>query len=134
LPAVVFGGFGFEKRQMAKHEALYTAHNFGIRPVLSSISQLTSPAEAESRGKELAQELMKLDQDLVVHGISGSIWTMMYMFSHMDPAWREERLKAIVFDSCPPKSDIYAFGGWLSFATKQVDASSIIINLTELTD
>jgi hypothetical protein len=37
----------------------------------------------------------------------------------MDRDWRDERVKAIMFDSSPPKSDIHAFGGWLSFATKQ---------------
>ena len=43
---------------------------------------------------------------------------MIYTFHHLDPAWKNERVKAIAFDSCPPKSDIYAFGGWLSFASK----------------
>jgi len=37
------------------------------------------------------------------------------MLAHLDPAWREANVKAIMFDSCPPKSDIYAFGGWLSW-------------------
>lgn len=117
--AVVFGGFGFGPRQMAKHEALYKVHGFGTTPVLSTVFELSSPSDANRRGKFLAEQVQEEDQDVVVHAISGSFWTMVYMFSHMDPAWRNERVKAIMFDSSPPKSDVNAFGGWLAFATKQ---------------
>ena len=34
---------------------------------------------------------------------------------HLEPTWREKNVKAIMFDSCPPKSDVHAFGGWLSW-------------------
>ena len=49
--AVVFGGFGFGPRQMAKHEALYSEHGFGIEPVVSTVKQMTTPAVANARGK-----------------------------------------------------------------------------------
>jgi len=117
--AVVFGGFGFGNRQMKKHEALYTEHGFSTTPVLSTVTQLSSPYHGDRRGKQLAEKLMEKDEELVLHAISGSVWTMIYMLHHMDPAWRDEKVKAIMFDSSPPKSDIYAFGGWLAFATKQ---------------
>ena len=37
----------------------------------------------------------------------------------MNKDWREKYVKAIVCDSCPPMSDVYAFGGWLAFALKR---------------
>jgi hypothetical protein len=116
---VVFGGFGFGKRQMAKHEALYTEHGFSVTPVMSSPFDLSSPKAASAMGKELATQLMEQDKDIACHAISGSVWTMIYMLEYMDADFRNEKVKAIMFDSSPPMSDIYAFGGWLSFATKQ---------------
>lgn len=48
----------------------------------------------------------------------------MYMLAELDPDFREvmfglkshanglkNKIKAFVFDSCPPRADIYAFGG-----------------------
>ena len=117
--AVVFGGFGFRSRQMKKHAALYEQYDFDVVDILSTVKELTTPSIGEARGKLLAEKIQKIDQPIVVHSISGSFWTMIYMFEHLDPEWREENVKAIVFDSCPPKSDIYAFGGWLSFMLKK---------------
>ena len=45
--------------------------------------------------------------------------THSYMLDALDPAFRDERIKAIVYDSCPPMSDTLAFGGWLSFFLKR---------------
>jgi hypothetical protein len=117
--AVVFGGFGFGRRQMEKHEALYQEHGFSVTPVLASPFELSSPGFCSKRGKELAEKLMMQDKDIVCHAISGSVWTLVYMLAAMDPAWRDQRVKAIAFDSSPPKSDVHAFGGWLSFATQK---------------
>ena len=74
--AVVFGGFGFGKRQMAKHEALYTEHGFSITPVLASPFDLSSPAASAAKGRELAKAVMKQDKNVVIHTISGSFWTV----------------------------------------------------------
>ena len=35
--------------------------------------------------------------------------------SFLEPSWRDRNVRAIMFDSCPPKSDVYAFGGWLAW-------------------
>lgn len=86
---------------------------------MSSPFDLSSPKAASAKGKQLAAQLMEQDKDIACHAISGSVWTMIYMLSYMEPEWRDERVKAIMFDSSPPQSDIHAFGGWLSFATKQ---------------
>ena len=51
----------------------------------------------------------------VIHAVSGGFWTAMFMLHHMDAQWRDRNVRAIMFDSCPPKSDVYAFGGWLSW-------------------
>ena len=116
--AMILGGFGFGERQMAKHAALYDQHGFGVLPVLSSISQLTTPSGFQERGAALAVQLQERDQLTVIHSISGSFWTMVYMLDNLDPEWRDANIKAIVYDSCPPRSDVLAFGGWLSFALK----------------
>ena len=117
--AVVFGGFGFRERQMTKHSSLYAKFNFNIVPILSSVKELTTPTVASTRAKTLAEKLQNINQPLVIHSISGSFWTMIYMFEYMDKDWREEKVKAIVFDSCPPMSDVYAFGGWMAFRIKR---------------
>ena len=116
---MIFGGFGFGEREMAKHAALYDQHGFAVLPVLSSVMQLTTPAGADARGAALAATLRERDQPCVIHAISGSVWTMVYMLDNLDPEWRDANVKAIVYDSCPPKSDTLAFGGWLSFALKR---------------
>lgn len=113
--AVVLGGFGFTQRQLTKHEALYQEHGFEVLPVLSSITQLISVEQAGRRGAELAQRIQEEDSDIVIHTVSGSFWTAMFALAAMEPAWRERRVKAIMFDSCPPESNVYAFGGWLSW-------------------
>jgi hypothetical protein len=113
--AVVFGGFGFTQRQLSKHEQLYGEHGFDVMPVLSSIPQLISPKIAATRGRELAARVREVDSPTVIHMVSGSFWTGMYLLANLEPAWREQNVKAIMFDSCPPKSDVYAFGGWLSW-------------------
>jgi hypothetical protein len=98
--AVVMGGFRFTERQLLRHSALYTDYGFNIRPVLSDVKQLCSPAYAREFGPRLADELQQRDEDLVFHAVSGSFWHMTFTLAHMDPAWREKRVKAIMFDSC----------------------------------
>jgi hypothetical protein len=127
--AVVFGGFGFKEKQMKKHSDLYEQHNFNVLPVLSSVKQLTTPKEAETRGPTLAKELMRRDEPCVVHAISGSFWTMLYMFQNLDSEWKDKNIKAIVFDSCPPMSNKEAFAGWASFAMKQPNIRSLVAPL-----
>jgi len=113
--AVVFGGFGFTPRQLKRHEDIYSDHGFDVMPVLSTIPQLVTPSIAAQRGRELARALQEKDAPTVIHTVSGSFWTALFMLAELDPSWREENVRAIMFDSCPPKSDIYAFGGWLSW-------------------
>ena len=60
-----------------------------------------------------------MNQTLVIHTISGSFWTVLHMLQNMDQDWKDTHVKAIVFDSCPLTSDIYAFGGWLAFMLKR---------------
>ena len=117
--AVIFGGFGFKERQMSKHSSLYSRFNFNVVPILSSVKQLTTRTVASKRGKDLAEKIQRINQPVVLHSISGAFWTMIYMLEYMDKGWRDEHIKAVVFDSCPPESDIYAFGGWLAFAMKR---------------
>lgn len=116
--AVVFGGFGFTQRQISKHEAIYREHGFNVLPVLSKVPQLITPVIAAQRAADIAQQLQEADQPTVVHMVSGSFWTGMYMLAHLEKSWRDRNIKAIMFDSCPPKSDVYAFGGWLSWLLK----------------
>ena len=113
--AVIFGGFGFTQRQLRKHEEIYREHGFECTPVLSSIQQLITPKIANERGAELAVELQKSDSPICIHTVSGSFWTALYTLAHCDADWRERCVRAIMFDSCPPKSDVAAFGGWLSW-------------------
>lgn len=113
--SVVFGGFGFTQRQIVKHEAIYREHGFECLPVLSSIPQLISPKVGWQRGPELAARVQEHDAPTVVHMVSGGFWTGVFMLAHLDEAWRERNIRAIMFDSCPPKSDVYAFGGWLAW-------------------
>jgi hypothetical protein len=113
--ALIFGGFGFTQRQLSKHESIYKDHGFECIPVLSSIQQLISPKLANERGAKLAAELQKSDSPVCIHTVSGSFWTALFTLAHCDEKWRERCVRAIMFDSCPPKSDVYAFGGWLSW-------------------
>lgn len=113
--AMVFGGFGFTPRQLARHENLYRERGFAVEPVLSTIPELITPKVAWQRGPALAAKLQEADKPTVVHFVSGSFWTGMFMLAHLEPSFREKRIRAIMFDSCPPKSDVYAFGGWLSW-------------------
>ena len=117
--AVIFGGFGFGEKQMLKYSSLYDNYNFKVCPVLMNVKEMTTPAVLWKRAKPLAEELQNKNQPVVVHCVSGSFWTMITMFELMDKDWREKYIKAIVFDSTPPYSDIYAFGGWLSFRLKR---------------
>ena len=112
---MVFGGFGFSPRQLARHENLYGERCFDVHPVLSTIPELITPKTAWRRGPELAAKLQEADRPTLLHLVSGSFWTGMFMLAALEPAWREKRIRAIMFDSCPPKSDVYAFGGWLSW-------------------
>lgn len=113
--AVVFGGFGFTQRQLAKHEELYKFHGFQCHPVLSTIRELITPELAAARGPVIAEQVMAANRDVVIHTVSGSFWTAMYMLAALPPKWREAHVRAIMFDSCPPCSDVQAFGGWLAW-------------------
>ena len=117
--ALVFGGFGFKDRQMNKHSSLYGQFDFNVLPVLSTVKQLTTVKDAELRGKQLAAKLQTINQPLAIHVISGAFWTMIYTLEYMDKDWRDDHVKAIVFDSCPPMSDVDAFGGWMAFMLKR---------------
>ena len=117
--ALVLGGFGFKERQMQKHATLYEKFDFNVVPILSSVRELTTPLIGEKRAPKIAEQLQAINQPMVIHAISGSVWTMFYILQYMDKEWRDKNVKAIVFDSCPPKSDVYAFGGWLAFMLKR---------------
>ena len=113
--AVVFGGLGFRERQLKKYSSMYGNFKFNTVPVLSTVKELTTPVVSSARGKKLDQNLQTANQPLVVHTVSASFWTVIYMLEHMDKDWREENVKAIVFDSCPAMNDVYSVGGWLTF-------------------
>mmetsp|Transcript_61964 Transcript_61964/g.184432 ORF Transcript_61964/g.184432 Transcript_61964/m.184432 type:complete len:316 (-) Transcript_61964:182-1129(-) len=113
--AIVFGGFGFTERALRRHEMLYEEHGFKVLPVLSTIPQLVTPKIGWERGPALAAQVQEADAPIVIHTVSGSFWTAIFMLAHLDPDWREHNVRAIMFDSCPPKSDVNAFGGWLSW-------------------
>lgn len=113
--AVVMGGFGFTPRQLRKHTASYHEHDFDVLPYYSSLKQLATPAILWQRSQELASRLQAEDKDIVVHAISGSFWTALSTLAHLEPDWRERRVRGIVFDSAPPQHDVYAFGGWASW-------------------
>lgn len=66
-----------------------------------------------------AAELEAENRPVVLHAVSGAFWTMLYTLQHLDRDWKEQNVRAVVLDSCPPKSDIYAFGGWLAFRVGQ---------------
>ena len=117
--AVVFGGFGFKQRQMQKHESLYKEFDFNVVPIFSSVKQMTRPYLMKERGREFAEMLQSNNQPLVFHTISGSVWTLIHTLEYMDKEWRDENVKAIVFDSSPPEINCYAFGGWLAFLLKR---------------
>ena len=52
--AVVFGGFGFNERQLRRHVELYSEHGFEVMPVISSIKELVTPASGWRRGPIIA--------------------------------------------------------------------------------
>ena len=116
--ALVLGGFGFKEKHINRYSSLYTEFDFNVLPILSSVKELTYPIIAVRRGKNLADQLQKINQPLAIHVISGSFWTMIYALEYMEKDWRDKYVRAIVLDSCPLMSNIYTFGGWLSFALK----------------
>jgi len=117
--AVILGGVGSRERQIKRHSALYKKHNFNVMPIMSGMLDLTTPEVAAVRGKALAIKLQSENQPIVIHTISASFWTVIYMLENLDKDWREEKIKAIVFDSCPAMSDIEAFGGWMAVRMEQ---------------
>eukprot|EP00946_MAST-07B_sp_MAST-7B-sp1_P002848 g2848.t1 len=122
--AVLFGGFAFGPRQMAKHAALYESHGFHVHhclsPGLQGIKDLTTPVTAQRRGAEIAKEVLAQgDRPICLHAISGSVWTMIYMLDALPKEWRDRHVRAIFFDSCPPMSDTLAFGGFVEFFFKR---------------
>ena len=127
--AVILGGFGSRESQMKRHSALYYKHNFNVMPVMSGMLELTTPEVASVRGKTLATKLQTANQPIVVHTISASFWTVIYMLEHLDKSWREDKVKAIVFDSCPAMSDLEAFEGWLSVRLEQTSLNSFLAPL-----
>ena len=127
--AVILGGFGSRERQMKRHSALYNKHNFNVMPVMSGMLELTTPEVASARGKTLALKLQAANVPIVVHTISASFWTVIYMLEHLDKSWKEENVKAIVFDSCPAMSDLEAFEGWLTVRLEQTSLNSFLAPL-----
>jgi len=113
--AVVFGGLGYRERKLKKYSSMYGNLSFNTVPVLSTVKELTTPVVALARGKKLAKILQNANQPLVIHTVSASFWTVIYMLEHMQKEWREENVKAIVFDSCPAENDVYSLGGWFTF-------------------
>ena len=124
--AVILGGFGSRESQMKRHSALYHKHNFNVMPIMSGMLELTTPDVASVRGKTLAKKLQNANQPIVVHTISASFWTVIYMLEHLDKSWKEEKVKAIVFDSCPAMSDSEAFEGWLAVRLEQTSLHSFL--------
>jgi hypothetical protein len=59
------------------------------------------------------------DQPMLFHCVSGSFWISLYVMEYLGQAYREEHLRAIAFDSCPPRAGTAAFAGWASFALQR---------------
>jgi hypothetical protein len=120
--AIVLGGFGFTERALYKHTSLYNQYGFDVIPCLSSIKSLSTPAGSKKRGQELAEQVVSINQPTVCHFISGSFWTGIYMLEAIDniagKEWKDNNIKGIVFDSCPPKSDTLAFSGFVAYRFK----------------
>jgi len=127
--AVVLGGFGFKNRHINKYSSLYNQFDFNVLPVLSSIKEMTHPSIMMRRGKNLTDQLQKIDQPLVIHVISGAFFTMIWTLEHMNKDWREKYIRAMVFDSCPPMSDVYAFGGTMAYMLKRHNLKPYISHL-----
>ena len=117
--AVIFGGFGFKERHIQKHASLYKEFDFNVVPILSSIRQMTRPRLVRERSREFAKMLEAINQPLVLHTISASSFTLFHTLKFMDKEWRDLNVKAIVFDSSPPKSDCHALGAGLAFLLKR---------------
>jgi hypothetical protein len=119
---VMWGGFGMTPRQLRRHTGLYEELDgkFETLSVLPTIFEMTHPRNAEREGKRLAASIIEqaAGRDVVFHVISGSFWISMITMSYIPRALRERSVRAITFDSTPPMSDIYAFGGWLCYALK----------------
>tara|TARA_B110000208_G_C11613255_1_gene374416 strand:- start:35 stop:745 length:711 start_codon:yes stop_codon:yes gene_type:complete len=109
-------------RQLRRHTELYEelGDSFETLSVLPTIFEMTHPKNAEREGERLAKSIMKTadGRDVVFHVISGSFWLSMITMSYIPRALREKSVRAITFDSTPPMSDIYAFGGWLCYALR----------------
>lgn len=58
---------------------------------------------------------MARDKPIAVHAVSGAFWTVMFVLAHTDKQWRKKNVRAIMFDSCPPKPDERAFAGWMAW-------------------
>jgi hypothetical protein len=117
--AVVMGGFGFKHRHINKYSPLYTQFDFNVLPVISSIKQMTHPSVGMKHGKNLADQLLKINQPVVLHVISGSFLIMIWALESLNKDWRDEYVKAIVFDSAPVLRDVKCFGGWIAFMLKR---------------
>ena len=117
--ALVLGGFGFSERHMSKHSTLYGQFGFDLVPVLSSVKELATPNICEKRGKNMAKQMQKRNQPLVIHSISAAFLTMIYTLEYMNKDWKDKYVKAIVFDSCPAMTDAHAFGGWMAFMIRR---------------
>jgi alpha-beta hydrolase superfamily lysophospholipase len=104
---------------MNKHLDLYNTHGIESVPIFSSVKELTTPTIAEARGAAIAANILENDGPIVMHAVSGSFWTALYTLEALPRDWRERNVRALVFDSCPPKSDALAFGGWAAFALRR---------------
>ena len=128
--AVIFGGFGFSARQMAKHAAIYEEHGFETVHVLCPSHLLSRPSHGPIVGEDTvaAIDAASAKEDIVIHSISGSFWMSLYLLDAM-PADMHARVRALAFDSCPPRSDIYAFGGYASWALNKPHLKNYLAQL-----
>jgi hypothetical protein len=117
--AVVMGGLGSKHRHINKYSALYTQFDFNVLPVISSIKQITHPSIGMMHGKHLADQLLKINQPVVLHVISGSFYIMIWALESLNKDWRDEYIKAIVFDSAPVLKDVHCLSGWMAFMLKR---------------
>merc|ERR1739845_113478 len=51
------------------------------------------------------------------------------MLSFMPKQWREKNVRAICFDSCPPKADLQAFGGFVAYVLKTPQVKPLVAPL-----
>lgn len=113
MNAIVFSGFNFNNKHLAKHVNLYKRYGARTHPFKFSVIQMTNPRTGLENGFNIMKTVNKIPQDepIVAHVISGSFWLFLYGLRAMTPSMRN-RIRGIVFDSSPPTSYVDAFAGW----------------------